>query len=266
MRNAVYTECRKNLTSVSFLCGVISVLFLCLTSSVYTDARSKSFTALEMLLPSNRALASEISFKTAAISGLNNPYARLFLPIAAGMSFVPQICTERHSGYTRFQLIRSTRLRLALARCMSAMLLGGITVLLGFILYSLYAVCVFPSKVQNGSDMMTLSIPFWEIAAGKLCAGAVSAAMPLLLCTWLSDAYFILCLPVLWYFLLATAQSTLHTAGAQHILSFVQPLGAAELMMSYSFRHLLLVLLTPVTACSFFCFRHIHKRRGDCAD
>ncbi len=268
MLNTFFVECRKLIFSISFLWGVLFVLALCMATSVYMDpGTGKSFTTFELLGNQHLQIRNNLCARDVIVMGLSNPYATLFLPISVGLGFVPQICTERKYCQIRLQIIRQGKKRYAIGKTLSAYFIGGLIVLAGYILYSSIVYAVFPHNVLAGSYQETLNtISFWRIICGKITEGISAAALSLFVCIWVSDQYLALCIPMLYQFLLLTAQSVtaLTNPRVSRILySFMLPC-SAQIWVHFSWTALLNTLIIPLLTIVLF-LTHV-ERKKDCGE
>jgi len=268
MHLTLRSELKKLLTAPAFRWGVLLVSALCTTACIYTDySISKSYSFLEMLSGSMKPIRDTIPAGMVWRSGLDGQYARLFLPIATSLSYVPQLCTERESGLIRFSLIRQNRLRYALGKALSALLGGGLIVLLGFLLYGGLVYLLYPMNPEVDPELLgIMQDTWWKTLLGKFLLGVSMTAPSLLLCAFLRDRWLITCLPVLYYFVLDTAASLAFFSENQsylrQIIDYFRPDGAAHLIVSFSWSRLFILLILWSISPILFCLRL--RRKEDC--
>ena len=268
MIRMISTECRKLFMSSTFIFGCLLIFALSMTAAVYRDDDSgKAYTVLEALtaLPAS-VRQNELSAFAVMLSGLSGVYGELFLPIAVGMGFVPLICTERRTNAARTQLIRTTKNQYVLGKIISIVLCGGCTVLFGFLLYCGFVWLTFPHiMIEDG--LMLYGTPlqhFCKVALGKFLIGCVSVFPILLMCTISKQQYIILCMPVLFRFLMMCIGSYLISYEALQHYRYFMPEGASLLLFRFSWIDLLIVFVIPII-CSVVFWLHLRKK-VDCGE
>lgn len=256
---AILTEIRKTITAKTFLPGVLLVTALCMTAAAYYGDRGKVYTVLELL--GDAKLRQQCTYGSVIAGALGNQYARLFLPIAAGMSFVPALCTERTRGSLRSQIIRTGRQRYAVSKAASVLLCDGLTVLLGFLLFAGAMRLFFQPDPAEETH-------FLRLTAAKLLSGAGAGFPALLLCTWSNEIYVDLCIPVLYAFVIDSAENLLlvqHPEQAAALVlhpAYFAPTAAAGLLFDNTAAEWCAVLCIPLL--TYAAFRLHLERKVDC--
>lgn len=265
--NWLKTELYKLMTAPSFWGGILLVTILCTTSDVYYDyANGKAFTVLEVLMPENSHIREEVGFYSVMTKTLSNSYATLFIPIAACMGYVPLMCIERASGALRFQIIRQGRLAYLVNKVVSAMICGGLTVLFGYLLFMGFAWCIFSGDNSEEYELLTASPLSYYIRSciGTFLVGAASIFPSLILCAICSDKYIILCIPVLYSFLLNTAENFITVQKLRLHFIYFQASGASLIINRFSWPDLGIVLIFPIISIAVFYSRI--KKKVDCGE
>lgn len=213
LRN-VKVNLAKWLISYSFLASVLFAVVLCLNAEIYTDAESlEKYSAFSALLRLNRAYLleyTEFCSINVIIKGCGS-WLSLFAPIVSAFAVVPYLCDEKKTGAYRMALSRSGRKAFYSAEFWSAALVGGLVILLGYLLYSLIVVCSFPdiSEYEEAKKMLYLSRLSMENAGmkstlqiyltycGMFFLYGGFASLPAIVCTaWMSNKYLALCIPM----------------------------------------------------------------------
>lgn len=260
-------ECKKLFESSTFMYGCFFVALLCLCNGIYMDESGEnSYTVLEVLflLPSD-IRETELSALRVILSGLDNPYAQLFLPIATGISFIPQFCTEQKTEFLRFQVVRCSKHQYLFHKIFSSAICGGFTVLFGYIMYSLLIWSFFSHSVDADLNMYS-STPlnyYLRNCAGIFICGTVSVFLPLAFCSIWCSPYVILCLPVCLLFIQTIAEEFVQNKYLKDVMVFTRPLGAMRVVVfDFSLWHMGLILFVPFLGSLLFCISFL--RRADC--
>ena len=199
---SIYCEVRKLVLSPAFAAGVLLVVVLCMMTTVYIDnATGKAYTLIEVLSLRDQQLRLSLSAYEVFFNALGgNLYSLLFLPLSVSITFIPLYCAERKSGMQRMQIIRQSKTRFALARALGSMLCGGLVVMTGFLVYGLIVYAVIPHTASVDNALMVTNI--LKKIASTFLEGVELSCLPLLLFMIIKDVYFIICIPILYYFIL----------------------------------------------------------------
>lgn len=250
-------ELQKRMKSSAFWIGILLITVLCMTTSAYTDMmRGKNYSVFEAItVLSSEIRQSQISAFSVFTQGLNSPYATLFLPLAVSIGFVPLLCVERQSGALRYQLVRESKWRYCLGKIIGASLCGGLTVLLGFLLYGVIAWCFFSHTIPEEMYFMMddPSVRILQVCISSFLTGMISVFPALLFCGFSNRQYPIMCAPVLLQFLLNTAIAQVSNQRIVELLTYLRPSGAGVLIYSFSPLRLAVVLLIPILCSIGFC-------------
>lgn len=257
-------ECKKIFSSLTFIYSCIFVALLCLCNGIYMDESGEnSYTVLEVLflLPSD-IRKTELSALRVILSGLNNPYAQLFLPIATGICFVPQFCMERKTESLRLQLVRCSKNQYLFHKIFSASIGGGFTVMIGYLLYSLLIWNFFPHFASDDLNLYGLSplCYYLKSCAGSFICGVTSVFLPFAFCSVWRSPYVILCLPVCLLFIQTIAEDFVQNKYFKDVLMFTRPLGAMRVVVfDFSLWHFGLILIVPLLSSLLFCVSFLRK-------
>lgn len=194
--NLLKTDLYRAIIHTDFV--IASLLFgvLCFTAEGY-GSNNSSITVLELALfypaedISSRFLLSNYNLFLAGIG----PYNLMFSPIIAAIPSVPNFCWERRNGYIRFLIYRCGVTKRCLSLFLSALISGGLVVMVGYGIYGLCCLFLFPSVTTETAQWLT--IPIWGSIltrlAGAFFFGAVTVLLPILLAGISKNTYFILC-------------------------------------------------------------------------
>lgn len=204
-------QIRKILCNYGFFVGIAFTVVLCLFSEAYVDVLKDvhySIIALifhpdRMDLTSTTELCAEYVIRRAA-SG----WITLFVPIIAAFVSVPGICDVRQSKMLRMEIVRTNRNTYNIATALAAVLMGGVAVVLGFLIFFGIVQCFFPSihtypaelqeDVYWGSILLGSRTVFQDLAELSLwyfLYGMVWTVPSLFLASFMSNKYLILCIP-----------------------------------------------------------------------
>ena len=200
------SDLEKSLINIGFLGAVLMTCVLCFTAQAYSDtSNGQSFSVFEALFRLDKRLIlsdsslSSVSIFQKALSG----YITMFLPIIVAFPFMISFCTERNSGLMRFTITRSGKWRYYLSKFFSAVIGGGLSVMLGVALFGILTAILFPSL--SGYDVPAEQLE-WLLPNGygvmiarmlgtAFLYGALSTLPALFLSSFCRNPYIITCLP-----------------------------------------------------------------------
>ena len=144
--NTIKCDLNKSIINIGFAGAVLLTTVLAFTSSAYTDlATDKSYSVFESLftldkniLRTDPMLSSVLVFR----NGLSG-YITMFLPIVVAFPFMVSFCAERNNGLMRFTISRTGKLRYYLSKFISALISGGLAVMLGIAVYGIACAVLF---------------------------------------------------------------------------------------------------------------------------
>lgn len=272
MKNIIYHLELCFFTS-AFLCSVTAIVLLCFTCCPYTDYDiNRSYSVLEVIFSAPENLI-ESSYRFSSIcvfgSALDGGYTAMFIPAIAPLSFVVSFCACRKSKFTRFEISRTGYLKNYLSRFISAILTGGICVMLGILLFGISVGFLFPdiSSYNLSPDEMTRLFPHGEVIyiIKKLISaflfGAFASAPSFILCALCSNVYLILCVPFLLFYVwnMAITKISLYAFenGINALSSAIPPFSpTAVLQLLYS-KELYFIIATSSVILLFFVLSFI---------
>lgn len=190
------TDLYRAVFQFRFLMAVLVLACLCFTSEGYYT-QDTSISVLELALFYTRdELANQMMISGYHLfrSGLGT-YVVTFLPILAAIPAIPNFCRERSNGYLRFLVPRCNVSQRCLSMQLSTMLTGGLVTLLGYGLYGVLCLILFPRVTQD--QLQWIAGPVWCSVVGYLIGAAVmgmaATILAVLLLSVSKNPYFVLC-------------------------------------------------------------------------
>ncbi len=220
MLRLILSNFKRTFTDITFYFCILLVFMLCFTATAAFDPKTTDpITVLDLIIRNDSQLVrSDITLNAYGIfkTGGTGEWLVMFLPIVVGFSFVKRFCDGRDSRFIRFETVRLSKTGYAAGTLISAVLLGGLAVTVGYALYGIYTAAVFPdlayypdlaqsyldgavSELVPPFDGLysVIGMPALYIAklAGMFLYGA-AAALPAAVCASLMrNQYLIICLP-----------------------------------------------------------------------
>lgn len=270
---SIYCEVRKLVLSPAFAAGVLLVVVLCMMTVAYVDnATGKAYTFIEVLSLRDQQLRLSLSAYEVFFDGLTGQYSLLFLPLSVSITFIPLYCAERKSGMQRMQIIRQSKTRFALARALGSMLCGGLVVMTGFLVYGLIVYALIPhsmiadeSLVAAGfisNDVSFIVTNILKKIASTFLEGVELSCLPLLLYMIIKDVYFIICIPILYYFILGILARFAIDTSFENIILYSEITGGQRILFVFDGVGLIVVAVLPV--CTVIAFLIWNKRKRNC--
>ena len=221
-----WADFRKVVLNSYFLLSALVVFLLCFTSNIYTDTSSgRTYTVFEALTSIDKVLISkETSF--ASINVIKNAfsgYNTMFMPIIAALPFMISFCTERSSGFMRFQITRCGRWKYYLSKFMAVLISGGLAVLTGVLLFAAVTNALFPplSSYDVSESEIALTLPggemtvFVRLIIAAFAYGAVSTFPAFLISSFSRNPYLITCIPFMLDYIRDTGVKKILSAGVE---------------------------------------------------
>ena len=127
----------------------------------------------------------------------------MFIPIIVAFPFMVTFCTERNSGLMRFTITRSGKWRYYLSKFLSAIISGGLSVMLGVLLFGLFTALLFPGLTSYDvpAEQMEWLLPdgygamILKMLGTSFLYGTLSTLPALFLSSFCRNPYIITCLP-----------------------------------------------------------------------
>ena len=247
-RNIV-SDLNKSIVCTGFIICIIITFFLCFTSIIYIDPNTgQECSVIEIL--TNKKNFRHIQFEAESVLKTSvNDYLTIFLPVLSSLPFAAFFCSERSSGYIRFNIIRTSRTSYCFSKFISALVSGGLSVMLGFVIYGITIYFIFPS------DNSTIT-GFIKSAAGMSLYGAVSVLPAFILSSFIKNNYT----------LMAKIKDYLIFSDNSNVIfkmQFLYPNNIRNIFETESDRMIIIVFYTLITAASLILFIAIMNRRLD---
>lgn len=155
---AIKNEIKKTLY-LPFVCvSCFGILAMCLLSVAYMGGMGKTYTVIELIVSMDReSMLTDISLNRFAIwkAGLGT-WTRLLLPFLLSVGYLYVLSAERQSGAIRTLLFRENHFKYCLSKIVSAIISGGVLLVIGYLLYGLVTVCFFPAPSAYSPDNVSM--------------------------------------------------------------------------------------------------------------
>lgn len=158
------------------------------------------------------------------------------------------------------QIIRQSKTRFALARALGSMLCGGLVVMIGFLVYGLIVYAVIPHTASIDNALIITNI--LKKIASTFLEGVELSCLPLLLYMIIKDVYFIICIPILYYFILGTLARFAIDTSFENIILYSEINGGQRILFVFDVVGLIVVAVLPV--CTVIAFLVWNKRKRNC--
>lgn len=260
---------KKSVCNYGFCLCIIVTCLLMFTSTVYTDAKGQELSVIDICM--KRARFQAYGLTIGSILGVSvSPFLTLFFPILSSLPFISAYTAERKSRNIKCVMPRIGKHSYHFGWWITAMMSGGLAVMLGFILYGIILTVQFPFTGEDFSIFLKLCI-------GMLLYGMISVLPAFLMSAISKNKYLICCLPFIimsfWYTFLNRLVNDLFTQKpveqAIHIterISFLYPNNLA-LILDGTFQPIeMLIFYGTLAILSYICFSVIAGRRVDVSE
>ena len=274
-------ELKKTIFNIGFLACVLITTALFFTTQLYIETSTgKVYSVLEVITSLDKTIIqSDVSFAWINIFRLVvNGYFLMFIPIIAAFPFIPNFCSERNSGLIRFTIGRTGKMRYYITKFISALLGGGLAVLLGYAFFGLIISNIFPSlssytipeELQTYYNVKDTVPILLKSLLGVFLYGAVSAIPAFLMASFVKNRYIITCVPFMVVYLYNTSLTKISydalensNQGLSNLTYTLRPDTISSLAyFNDMVRNSLLINLAFVVVC-FLVFVLIMNRRWD---
>ncbi|SET04134.1 hypothetical protein [[Clostridium] polysaccharolyticum] len=274
-------DLNKTIWNLGFFLSVLLTIALQFTNQIYVDGESgKTYCVLEALMKLSRSqIESDVNLSSlmvlqAGVAG----YFIMFIPIIAAFPFIPNFCAERNSGLIRFTIQRTGKFRYYCVKFLSAVLGGGLSVLLGYIVFAVLMLILFPDIRTYNLSKEELSVltdfyitkRLFLIASGIFLYGSVSAIPAFLMSSFVKNRYIITCVPFMITYLYSTGLTKLiyegMEKGKQTLVDLGNTLKPEQITTLYygdSISRNAIYVNMAFVAVSFFIFVWIMNGRSD---
>lgn len=224
----ILCEIKKCMYIPFFVLSCLGVVFVCLCSEGYRSASGKSYMIIELLLFLGKdAMLSDTSLNRYDIwiQGVGT-WTQLLLPFLLSIGYLYVISNEKLSGINRLLLIRENNFKYSVSKLISAMLGGGVIMLVGYLLFGLIVYARFPAIQEYSADKLSLYMEIYpDFQEGvffiRRCMGVFLYGMCVnifsyLISIFFTDKYILLCLPLMLKYLWGQAVMKIELDAMNH--------------------------------------------------
>lgn len=198
----ISVQFKKIFSSAGFYLSTLLTVTLLFCAQVYVDAvTADRYSAFSALINFDRdEMLRHFEFCSYyVIRSARSGWFTLFVPLSTAFCFVPLMCTERDNNALRFQIVRSSKLKFNLSRYFSGVFAGGLSVVLGYAVFSGLIFILFPGKSEFAQFFDGQSnegvIGYFKILLGIWLYGTFWS-MPAMFCTSvIKNKYIVMCIP-----------------------------------------------------------------------
>lgn len=124
----------------------------------------------------------------------------LFVPIIAAFCYIPLLTSEREGRVVRYEISRTSQIKYFTSEFFTGIIMGGVAVTIGYLLFGIFAMNAFPSVTEMTADNGMLQNLAQEQSVIKMAFHVflygVYWGVPAMLCTaFLRNKYLIMCIP-----------------------------------------------------------------------
>lgn len=208
------SELYKVLTGVGFSICIVFTVILCFSANIYSDMiKNDRYSVFSALRTFDRDfMLTDTSFCSFnIIQRAASGWLTMFIPIISAFAYIPLVCDEYEAKSIRFEIFRTGKKSYHLSRFITACFCGGIAITIGYTIFSVIAVIVFPSisdydiyqqniffemmsysfpELKNG-----LALPILKILGSIFIYGAVSAVPAITFTAVIRNKYLVMCIP-----------------------------------------------------------------------
>lgn len=202
----------KYIMSYSFICCVIFVWVLCMFGNVYEDLMNcnkyNSFSLLLHFKQEEMLAHYEMSAEHIIVSGTGS-WLQMFVPILTAFSFIPILCDEHEAKIVRYEIMRSSKLKFNASRYISSVVIGAITVVIGYLLFCMTVMILFPGRADYSQDIVSfyylirggyyedisIAALIWQKLRDVFLYGLVWGSPAMFLTCIMNNKYIIMCIP-----------------------------------------------------------------------
>lgn len=206
--NTFTQDMKKTVFSFGFWACVVLTFLLCFTSVAYRDYDTgKEYSIIESIFSLDddfKKMHVEFYWRN-IYSGALGEYLTMLLPIITAFTFIPNFCSERNSGLVRYTVYRTGTIRYCVSKFVTAVLCGGLAVLIGNLLFigASYLLFLKPEDYQHlvefgeilPSEFTFSWMSFRRNTLGCFLTGAMSTLPAFVLSAFVKNRYIITCVP-----------------------------------------------------------------------
>lgn len=177
-----------------YLCTIVACMLM-FTSTVYTDAKGQEISVIDICMKQTRFQTYGLT--VAEILNVSvSPFLTLFIPILSSIPFVSAYTEERNSNNNKLAISRIGKHCYYTSWWMTAMISGGLAVMLGFMLFSTMMMVLFSFMIEDVAV-------FLKLCFGMLLYGTISVLPSFIMSAISKNKNLICCLPFIvmsfWY-------------------------------------------------------------------
>lgn len=216
MLRSLKCDLEKSIINGGFLGAFVITTILCFTTIVYTDpGSSKTYSVFQAISTLDKKTMMDDYFLSSAFvfGQALTGYITMFIPIISVFPFMITFCAERNSGLMRFTITRTGKTKYCFSKFFSCVISGGLSVLLGVVLFGIISFGFFPSISAYDLQPEDLESIFpngefiyiLKIIISAFVYGAVSSLPAFFLSSFCKNPYVITCIPFMFIYIWNTA-------------------------------------------------------------
>ena len=253
---------RKVLTGYGFYVSVAFTILLLALSSIYSTDNYDNYSAIRVLMEYDRdfMLNNTHLCSYSVVRNSTGGWFSMFVPIISAFAFVPMICDEYDSGSVRFNIFRSSKLRYHISKFIIGSTSGGLAVLAGFIVYTVFVYSVY--------------IPLLLLKSLEIFIyGFVSSALAVLFTSFIRNKYLVMCIPFfVKYVVTQTCTKFNFDAMVKQnmriikLSNIINPDSVLNLYLYNDYRHIIIIYNIILWSVLFAVYIVISVKRVDCGE
>lgn len=197
----IFNEVKKNTFSLTFLASVLCIALMCFTSGIYVDIDSeRTYSVLECLLKFDYSfIKNDYSFAAITVfsKALSSRYMLMFIPVLSSLSFLINSESGFKSTYFRYEIYRTSKLKMIASRFLSGLINGGLVIFAGLLLFGLFVFVIFPdiNSYEIDEELKKILIQDKSIVSaarmlvGGIVYGMFSAVLPIIVFELIRNIY-----------------------------------------------------------------------------
>lgn len=283
---------RKVLTGYGFYVSVAFTILLLALSSIYSTDNYDNYSAIRVLMEYDRdfMLNDTRLCSYSVVRNSTGGWFSMFIPIISAFAFVPIICDEYDSGSVRFNIFRSSKLRYHISKFIIGSISGGLAVLAGFIVYTVFVYSVFPDISQYSPENQSFFeqsiknsfphifeygyIPLLLLKSLEIFIyGFVSSALAVLFTSFIRNKYLVMCIPFFVKYVVTQTCTKFNfdamvkqNMGVIKLSNIINPDSVLNLYLYNDYRHIIIIYNIILWAVLFAVYIVISGKRVDCGE
>lgn len=261
----VRQELYKTMTNYIFIVSVIGIMLMIMSGTIFTESiTTKSYNFFQILTmdSGNRAqllTMYQVTFDRIFLTGTQG-YLWMFVSVFVSSPFVMLMCTAKKNNNIRFEIFRAGKTEYVLAKCISAMISGGLVMSLGYVLFSVGIRVLLPA--DNLIKMTDYVKRFMEM----FFYGMTSTCITYILSGFMRNKYLVICIPFMLNYFMKTWLDRSKYWGNK-IAEMMRPT-APEYLFSYDhdMKNRILIFWICLFLAGIILYRIALERRCDCGE